>query len=443
MKNSVHRISILCLVCIFGGKLAMAQEGWTLRRCVEYAIIHNVNIKKQQIVRDQQAVELNTARLSRLPDLNGSASHTFNFGRGLNDQNTYTDRNTQQTSFYLNTNVPLFTGMQIPNNIALNRLNLQAATADLNKAKEDISIQVTSSFLQVLFNEELYRVALGQVTLSKEQLERIERLNELGKVAVSEVYEAKARLAQDELSAVQADNNRQLSLLDLSQLLELSTPEGFSISSPQSEPDFLVPASPEDIFNQAVMIKPGILAEQYRLAGTARNIRIAQSAYYPQLSFGAGLNTSYYKISGWENDIFGRQLNNNFSKYVGVTLSVPLFNRMQTRNRVRTARLQQLTQALQLEESKKSLYKEIQQAYYNAVAARSKYTSSQAAEQANEAAFRLMAEKYDNGKATAVEYNEIKLNWMKAVSDRIQAKYDYIFRIKILDFYKGADLDLI
>lgn len=442
MKNNIFQVGFLCLVCLSGTMWTTAQESWTLNRCIEYAVTHNLNIKKQEAVRDQQAIQLNTARLSRLPDLNGGASHTFNFGRGLNEQNTYTDRNTQQTSFNLSTNVPLFTGMQIPNSIALNKLNLQASINDLEKAKEDISVQVTSAFLEVLFNEELYKVAFGQVELSKEQLARIERLNELGKAAVSEVYEAKARVAQDELSMVQSDNNYKLSLLALSQLLELPAPEGFSVASPQSEPDFAVPLSPEDIFSQAVLIKPGILAEQYRLAGATKNIRIAQSAYYPQLSFGAGLNTSYYKISGLDNDLFGRQLNNNFSKYIGITLSVPLFNRMHTRNQVRSARLQQFTQTLQLEESKKNLYKEIQQAYYNAIASQSKYASSKAAETANEAAFRLISEKYDNGKATAVEYNEIKLNWMKAVSDRIQAKYDYIFRMKILDFYRGIDLSL-
>lgn len=434
------RLIILPLICLC--TQVQAQKQWTLRDCIEYAIEHNIEVQKQEIAQKQQEVELNTAKFSRLPSLNGDVSQSFNFGRALDETNSYTDRNTKNTSFRLSTDIPLFTGMQIPNTIALNKLNLKAAFEDLNKAKEDISIQVASSFLEVLFNEELYKIATEQVKLSKEQYERIMRLNEVGKAAISEVYEAKARVAQDEMSAVQAGNNKQLALLDLSQLLELSTPEGFAIVAPEEVPEFLTLTSPEDIFNLAVGEKPGILAAQYRLAGTAKSIRIAQSAYYPKLSFGAGLGTEYYNLKGVDNEFFGKQLDHNFNKYVGFTLSVPIFDRLSTRNRIRQARLDQTAQAIALDNSKKVLYKEIQQAYYNAVAAQSKYASSKTAVEANDAAFTLMREKYDNGKATAIEYNEVKTNLMKATSDRIQAKYDYLFRSKILDFYKGTPLGL-
>lgn len=434
------KLIIVALLAFATG--ASAQQTWSLQDCIRYAIEHSLNIRKQEIAKQQQEIELNTAKLSRLPNLNGSASQSFNFGRGLNDENTYTDRNTQNTSFGLNTDVPLFTGLQIPNNIALSKLNLKAATEDLRKAKEDIGIEVTSSFLQVLFNEEIYKVALGQVSLSKEQASRLERLGEVGKASIAEVYEAKARLAQDEMSAVQTDNNRKLALLDLTQLLELPSPDHFSVTAPREETDIKVLPVPETVFNQAVTTKPGILAAQYRVEGARKNIRIAQSSYYPQLSLGAGLNTEYYHLEGIENRTFRYQLDNNFSKYVGFTLKVPLFNRMETRNRVKIARLQHITQSIQLEETKKGLYKEIQQAYYNALAAQAKYTSSRTAVEANQAAFRLMNEKYNEGKASFVEYNEIKQNLMKATSEQIQAKYDYLFRNKILDFYKGVDLAL-
>lgn len=436
MKTRI--IIYLSLLCCTGIK---AQKQWTLSDCIDYAIEHNLEIQKQEVTQKQQEIELNTAKFSRLPNLNGNASQSFDFGRALNSQNIYTDRNTKNTSFNVSTDIPLFTGMQIPNTIALNKLNLKASIEDLNKAKEDIGIQVTSSFLQVLFNEELYKVAQEQVRLSKEQYERIKRLNEVGKAAVSEVYEAKSRVAQDELSMTQTYNNWKLALLDLSQLLELPSPEGFEIISPEEQPDFQTLSSPDDLFNIAVLSKPGILATQYRLQGMGKSIRIAQSAYYPKLSFGAGISTAYYNLKGVDNEPFGKQLGNNFSKYVGFTLSVPIFNRLETRNRVRTARLNQTMQSLALEDSKKTLYKEIQQAYYNAVAAQSKYNSCETAMAASDASFRLMKEKYDNGKATAVEYNEIKTNLMKATSDKIQAKYEYIFRKKILDFYKGIPLN--
>ncbi len=421
---------------------ATAQERWDLRKCIDYAIEHNLSIKQQEATRDQNKVELNTAKWSRLPNLNGNVGQSFNFGRALQADNTYGDRNTKNSNFSLSTNVPLFTGLRIPNNIALSKLNLKAAIEDLNKAKEDISIEVTSAYLQILFNKELAKVARNQVELSREQLRLKEAFFNNGKASEAEVYEARARVAQDEMSAVQADNNYQLALLDLSQLLELPTPEGFGVVSPQVEDNFSMLSLPEDIYAQAVLSKPSIKAAQFRLEGATKNIRIAQSAWYPQLNFGAGVSTNYYNISGMENASFSSQWHQNFSKYLQFSLSIPLFNRFDTRNRVRSARIQRTALSWRLEESKKILFKEIQQAYYNAVAAESKFESSKTAVEASEASFRLMSEKYANGKANATEYNEVRTNWMKATSDMIQAKYDYLFRTKILDFYKGVPLAL-
>ncbi len=431
-------------IAVLSAGSAMAQTQWNLKQCIEYAIEHNLTIKQQEAAKDESAVDLNTAKWSRLPDLNGSASHSFNFGRSLQMDNTYQQLNTQNTGLNLNTSIPLFTGMQIPNQIALSKLNLKAAVEDLNKAKEDISIQVTSAYLQVLFNEELAKVAHEQVALSEEMLKQKTAFFKVGKASEAELYEAKSRAAQDQLSAVQADNEYRLALLDLSQLLELPTPEGFGIVSPSidEDKDFSILTSPADIYSEALLIKPSIKAAQYRVEGAQKSIRIAQSGYYPQLSLGAGIATSYYNVSGRENGNFGSQLRDNFSQYIGLSLNIPIFNRFSTRNQVRKARIQQTTLNWQLEDAKKALYKEIQQAYYNAVNAESKFESSRTADEAAKASFNLMKEKYANGKATSTEFNETRTNWLKAVSDRIQAKYDYLFRTKILDFYKGVPLTL-
>lgn len=421
-----------------------AQQAWTLKKCIDYAIEHNLTIKQQEASAEQSKIELSTAKNSRLPDLNGSASHSFSFGRSLQADNTYNSINTQNTGFSLSTSVPLFTGLQIPNNIALSKLNLQAALEDLNAAKENVSIQVASSYLQVLFNDELARVAHEQVDLSREMLVQREAYFRNGKASESELYEAKSRVAQDELSAVQADNDYQLALLDLSQLLELPSPDGFAIVSPQTDAveNLGTPLPPAEIYADALLVKPVIKAAQYRLEGAQKSIRIAQSAYYPQLSLGAGLSTNYYKMSGMDNAGFGSQLRDNFSQYVGLTLSIPIFNRLATRNRVRSARIQQTTLGWQLEDSKKTLYKEIQQAYYNTLSAQTQYTSSRTAAEAAKASFDLMKERYMNGKANATEFNESRTAWMRAVSDQLQAKYNYIFRFKILDFYRGVPLEL-
>ena len=441
MRNNVIITSALMILLSAN---AYSQEKWDLERCIRHAIENNLNIKQQEASKEQSAVELNTAKWSRLPDLNGSASHSFNFGRSIQADNTYQSLNTQNTAFSLNTSIPLFTGLKITNNIALAKLNLQAATEDLNKAKEDISIQVASAYLQVLFNEELAQVAHIQVDLSKEMLAQKEAYFKTGKASEAEWLEAKSRVAQDQLSAVQADNNYKLALLDLSQLLELTSPDNFAIVSPTAEMEEYMSSitSPTDIYNQAILFKPSIKAAQYRLEGAAKSVKIAKSAYFPQLSFGAGLSTNYYKVAGMKNPVFGSQLRDNFSQYFGFQLSVPIFNRLGTRNQVRSARIQQNTLNWQLEDSKKALYKEIQQAYYNALGAESRYQSSLTADEAAKASFNLMKEKYAEGKANATEYNESRTSWMKAISERLQAKYDYIFRTKILDFYKGIPLTL-
>ena len=433
----------ILIACVMAtGYGIQAQEAWSLQKCIEYAIEHNLSIKQQEASRNQSEVELNTAQWSRLPNLNGNVGQSFNFGRALQADNTYGNRNTASTNFSLGTNIPLFTGLQIPNSIALAKLNLKAATEDLKKAKEDISIQVASYYLQALFNEELSKVAQNQVKLSQEQLDRKVAFFKNGKASEAEVYEAKSRLAQDEMSAVQADNNYRLALLDLSQLLELPTPEGFTIAEPPTVEVNVQLSLPDEVYSQAMTNKPSIKAAQYRLEGAEKSIRIAQSGYYPQLSFGAGLSTNYYNMSGIETASFSSQWHQNFNKYLQFSLSIPLFNRFATRNRVKSARIQKNALQWRLEESKKTLYKEIQQAYYNALAAEAKYRSSQSASEASEASFKLMSEKYANGKATATEYNEVRTLWMKALSDHIQARYDYLFRSKILDFYKGEPLKL-
>lgn len=431
-------VAAACCVTAWGQQ----PDAWTLRQCIDHAIANNIDIRKALNVAEQNAVEVNTAKWARLPNLSGSAGQNWSWGRAASPvDNTYSDMNNGSSRFDIGTSVPIFTGFQLPNQYALAKLDFKATMEDLNKAKEDIAINVASAYLQVLFKQELYKVTVSQLELSKEQYARISRLADVGKAAPAEVAEAKARVAQGEMDVVQSDNNYRLMLLDLSQLLELPTPEGFSLAQPDTLLAFTALTPPDEIYSEAITNKPSIRAAQLRLEGSDKNIRIAQSAFYPTLDFSAGMGSSYYTLNGVAADAFGTQLKNNLNKYVGFSLRVPIFNRFSTRNRVRTARLQQLNLGLALNDTKKSLYKEIQQAWYNAVAAESKYNSSFSAVDANEESFRLMSEKFNNGKATSVEYNEAKQNLTKALSDKIQAKYDYLFCTKILDFYKGQPIE--
>lgn len=418
-----------------------AQRVMTLSQCIDYAISHNISIKRYSNTVEQQKVQLSTSRNSRLPDLNAGASQNFNFGRGLNSDNAYVNRNTQSTGLNLQTSVPLLTGGRIPNEIAMNRLNLQAATADLEHAQQSIALQVAAAYLQAVYAAEVVKVQETQVAFAKVQEDRLTKLFQAGKSAESEVVEAQSQVAQDEMQRTQAICDQKLAMLDLSQLLELPSPDSIAIVSPEGDASAVLPPLPDQIFAAAEGIKPEIQAEKLRLQAAEKNIRVAKAALYPTLSLGAGLSSEYYKTSGFETQSFSKQMSDNFSKSIGLSLNIPIFNRLATRNAIRQAKLQQSAQALQLDETKKTLYKEIQQAYYNAVNAQSKYQSSLVAQKAAEVNLNMMTGKYENGRANATEFEEAKTKRTKAANTCLQAKYEYILRMKIINFYQGQSIN--
>lgn len=429
----------ICIAAAFS-LCAPAQRVMTLAQCIDYAVSHNVNVKRYANNVEQQKVQLSTARNSRLPDLTAGASQSFNFGRGLNSENAYVNRNTQSTGFNLQTSVPLLTGGRIPNEIAMSRLNLQAATADLEHARQSIALQVAAAYLQAVYAAEVVKVQEAQVAFSKIQEDRISKLFNAGKSPESDVVEAHSQVAQDEMGRTQAKCDYKLAMLDLSQLLELSSPDSIEIVAPQGETSPTLPSLPDRIFARAESVKPEIQAEKLRLQAAEKNIRIAKAALYPTLSLGAGLSSEYYKTSGYQAASFSKQLSDNFNKSIGLSLNIPIFNRLATRNSIRQAKLQQSEQALQLDETKKTLYKEIQQAYYNAVNAQAKYESALAARKAAESNFNMMTGKFENGRANATELEEAKTKRANAITSTLQAKYEYILRMKIIEFYEGNKL---
>lgn len=429
----------ICIAAAFS-LCAPAQRVMTLAQCIDYAVSHNVNVKRYANNVEQQKVQLSTARNSRLPDLTAGASQSFNFGRGLNSENAYVNRNTQSTGFNLQTSVPLLTGGRIPNEIAMSRLNLQAATADLEHARQSIALQVAAAYLQAVYAAEVVKVQEAQVAFSKIQEDRISKLFNAGKSPESDVVEAHSQVAQDEMGRTQAKCDYKLAMLDLSQLLELSSPDSIEIVAPQGETSPTLPPLPDRIFARAEGVKPEIQAEKLRLQAAEKNIRIAKAALYPTLSLGAGLSSEYYKTSGYQAASFSKQLSDNFNKSIGLSLNIPIFNRLATRNSIRQAKLQQFEQALQLDETKKTLYKEIQQAYYNAVNAQAKYESALAARKAAESNFNMMTGKFENGRANATELEEAKTKRANAITSTLQAKYEYILRMKIIEFYEGNKL---
>ena len=447
--------TIACAALLAAGTLsAAAQEAsapWSLEACIDYAYEHNIDLKQKREAQESRKVDLNTSKFSWLPAVNANMGQSFQFGRSTSKSGVIVDQNAANTTFSINLDMPLFDGLKTPNDIAARRLDLQAAVESLNKAKEDLAVNVASSYLQVLYNKELLRVAQLQVDLDREQIAKTEAMVDAGKVPLSQLYDIKAQLAKDEVTLTEADNNVQLTLLELAQSLELERSDrSFDIVAPLIEDavadNMASILPPTDIFDRAVSVKPQIKEQEFLLQSQRKMLKVAQAGYYPKLNFGASYSNGYYhtRMGGQFADTrsFGDQLRQNGQKIVGFSLSIPLFNRFQVRNSVRSARIGINNQQLQLENSKKALFKEIQQAYYNATAAQEKYLASEKSVAASKEAFDYAQVRYDAGKSTVFEFNEAKTKYAQSLAEQAQAKYNFIFRAKILDFYQGTPLRL-
>lgn len=451
MKRNIYIMALATALC--GGSV-QAQDSpkeWTLEECIRYAIEHNIDLKQKVQEQESRKVDLNTSKNSWLPSLNGSMGQSFQFGRSTTKSGIIADQNAANSSVSVDLSMPLFDGLKIPNDIAARKLDLKAAIETLNKAQEDLSINVASYYLEVLYNKEVLKIAELQVSLSSEQVTRTDALVKAGKVPLSQLYDIKAQLAKDEVTLTESRNNVNLSLLNLSQSLELER-DGlhFDIETPVLDDvigdnmSSILP--PDNIFDHAVTFKPQIKEQEYLLESQKKMLKVAQAGYYPKLNFGASYSNGYFHntTSGETTKMpdFGEQMRQNGQKTLGFSLSVPLFNRFQVRNSVRSARIQIVNRELVMENAKKTLYKEIQQAYYNATAAQDKYTASDKSVMASKEAFKYAEERYSAGKSTVFEYSEAKTKYAQSLSEQVQSKYNFIFRTKILDFYNGNPIKL-
>ena len=436
----------------FGGLwgVCAAQSPWTLRGCIDYAVEHNLEIRQQAIGVDNAEIELNTTKSSRLPSLDGMANQSFNFGRSMSQgTGIYEEaKAASSTQFALSSSVPVFSGMRISRQIETDELNLKAATENLNKAKENLELQVASFYLEALFKKEVVKVYQEQVDLTARQVTRTEVLLEAGKVPESQLFDIKAQLAKDQLNLTNACNDRDLALLNLAQSLNLPGRTGFDIMEPELEGGGIlgegVIPDPEQIYEEALAIKPHVKEAQYRLESSRRSLKVAQSAFWPTLNLGLSYTSGFNQllVSGFANPSVVSQWRDNQREAIGFNLSVPIFNRLQTRNQVRQARLEIQTRNLELDNVKLSLYKEIQQAYQSAVAAVAKYRSTRAAYEAAREAFVYAQERYDVGKSAVDEDSEAQTKLVTSRSEQLQAEYEYLFRTKILDFYRGIPITL-
>lgn len=417
---------IIIIGALIAALLAHAEQPWTLQQCVDTALANNRNIKQKELTRKNSEIAYQQARNNLLPNLNASASQAWSFGRSQIADGTYQNLNVSNTSFSLSSGITLFDGLRMKHNIDLKMAELKNSEANLEKIRQDIILSVSTAFLQVLLNKELLQLADNQLKLTLAKIEQQQAMVNSGKLAEGEMLELIAQKSNEELNRTQAENSLKLSLLDLAQILELENFEQLDVVVPMDLlSNQLELLNADAVYQSALTSRPEIKSAELQLKSSEKNVQIAKSYLLPSLSFGASVGGGYYN-----------SVSTPLSTNLGFSLSVPVFNKMETHNQVKSAKINVESNRLNVENTKIELRKNIQQAYFNAVAAKSKWDAAQKSELASKEAYRFSNQKFESGRATVYELYQAKNNLAKAQSQIVQAKYEYVFRLKILELMK-------
>ena len=434
------------------GTLICQQKVWSLAECITYAIDNNIQIKQQVIQTEFQKNSLDLAKLKLLPSLNGSASHNYSFGRAL-DQTTYqyTEHQTvQSNNFYAGGSLNLFNGLQNYNAIKKNEYVVLAGEQDLQNIKDNIALTVALDYLQILLNKELVTATANQLQITLQQIEKTRKLVDAGSSARGNLLQIQSQAAQEDLQLITMKNQLDLSYLNISQLLELKSPVGFEVVVPEISVDTnsIISGNIDDIYALAVGKRPEVKSSELMLSSSEYDLKIARGGRSPRLSFGPSFSTGYSNIRVKPSDPLGKytfseQMHDNINYGLGFSLNIPILNGWQVNKNIANSKLSMQSSQFTLEGTKKQLYKNIQQSYADAVAALKKYNASKKAVTSMDESFRYTEQKFNVGMVTPVDYNAAKTQLLKAQSDLAQSKYEYIFKTKVLDFYKGIPLNLV
>jgi outer membrane protein len=437
-------ILFLCSLIMLGYVPAHAQKVWSLQECISYALENNLQVKQQELNVQYNKNNYSQSFYSTLPNLNGQFSHGYNSGK-YTYQGDLFKNNAWSGNLGLTSSLTLFNGLQILNNIKEKKYLFLQSQSDLKKKENDISIDLATAYLQILFSKELTDVAKSKLDVTSMQVERTKKMLDVGNVAQGEYLQIKAQESNDKTSLINAQNNLDIAILNLTQLLDLDSTGGFDIIVPQNiEVELLSPLeSVQGIYTKAVEGLPQIKSAEYALKSSEKQLSVARGQISPNIGLNGGLTTTYKKdINGPAAASYGSQLKDNTQKYITLGINIPIFNQMQIKNSISNAKLNYEGNKLQLDLAKMALYKEVQQAHADADAAREKYYSSVESVNYNEEAFKYTSQKMEVGLVNSVDYNIAQNNMISAKSSMLQAKYEYIFKLKILDLYMGKPITL-
>ncbi len=435
-----YRLLLLLLLMIPG--ILSGQKRWSLEDCIRYAWDNNLRIKQQELAVEQSENNLAQSRLNFIPTLNASLSHSMNWGRSVNVQDLEIIENklSQSTSASARAAVGLFEGFTKQNEIKSRVVQVEVSLQEVEKLRNDISVEIARSYLQILLSGEILRTAQQSFSSVEEQLERARKLVDAGSVAYSTLLEVEAQLAAERFQVVNAENQLKSARLTLRHMLDLENDASFEIE--EVNIDFLVTdfkgESIEDLYRLSQDL-PQIKSAELNLDNSSLQLAIAKGRALPSVSFSAGYGT-YYSDS--RDQAFFDQFNENRNPSLGFGLSIPIFNNHQVKNAVKNAKLGVRSATIEVKSRQQMLYKEIQQANNDAMSYYQRYKASERNVEAMQESFRYVQQKFDIGILSATDYTVAKTNLFKAQSEYYQSKYQYVFQLRILDFYKGKPISL-
>jgi len=429
---------------IVSSSLQAQTKKWTLEECIQYATENNIQLKRQEIASSQSEENYKQSKAELLPSVNFSAQHGFKFGKVLDYATyTYVDQSTQSGNANLNSNLTLFSGLQNYNNIKRTQYNYLSALANVDKAQNDLTLNISMAFLDILFFKEDVKLAEEQLAITKDQIAKTEKLIEVGSSAKGDLLEIKAQAASEELALIEKGNNLNLATLRLTQLLNLEDTTNFAIAVPDDLSVSSISALQkiQTIYEEAIQTLPEIQIAEYNVKSNQAYLKMQKGQLSPSLTFNVAYG-SWYSQTLKEISDYNEQLQDNAETQFAFSLQIPIFNKMRTKRNIANAKFSVEDAKWQLEEQKQAIYKTIQEAHAKATAAYEKYQAGGETVRAMQEAFNYTEQKYDVGLVDIIEYKIAKKNLTDAQTSLIQAKYDFIFRTKILDFYQNQQFTL-
>ncbi len=453
MKKKIIFLVPFFAFLLFGVDVT-AQQEWSLKKCINYAYENNLQIKQSKLNAESSKESLLQSKLGFLPSFNANISQNTGWGRSI-DMATYRYANKRSSQAYgsINANLTLFNGFQNVNNMRQKQFEYLAKKYNSDKIRDNIALNIAASYLQILFNIEQVHSARRQVEISKKQIERTKKETVAGTVARGNLLDIEAQGANDEVNLVNAQNKLMLAYLDLMQLLDIKGNATFDIVKPHlviTRKPSLLPI--QSIYDRALEIRPEIKSAQYSVKAADRALAMAKGQRSPTLSLSSSYGNNYsdqIRVSNNPLDPgfkeikpFWDQLNDNRSITLGFRLTIPILNGFQVSTYIRQSQISLENANLNLKIEKNNLRKSIEQAYTDALAAYQTYIARKKSLISLKESFKYAQEKLNVGMLSSTDYDVAKVKLFNAESDIIAAKYDYIFKTKILDFYLGRSLTL-